>query len=53
MTGLTLGAGGLIGAQVVSAAEVQPSRKPGVGGTDPGPRNLIREQQRKATAPSE
>ncbi len=45
MAGAAIGAGALIGAQRTIADEVQPSRKRGVGGTDPGPRNLLREQQ--------
>ena len=45
LAGAAIGAGALIGAQRTIADEVQPSRKPGVGGTDPGPRNLLREQQ--------
>ena len=44
LAGVTLGAGALL-SQGAAAAEMQPSRKPGVGGTDPGPRNLMREQQ--------
>ncbi len=45
LAGATVGAGALIGARQASADEVQPSRKPGVGGTDPGPRNPLRERQ--------
>jgi oxalate decarboxylase len=45
LAGVTVGAGALIGAQGALADEVQPSRKPGVGGTDPGPRNPMRERQ--------
>ena len=45
LAGVTVGAGALIGAGRAGAAEIQPSRKPGVGGTDPGPRNLVRERQ--------
>ncbi len=44
LTGLTLGTGTLLGARVAAAAELMPSRKPGVGGSDPGPRNLAHEQ---------
>jgi oxalate decarboxylase len=44
LTGLALGAAGLIATQA-SAAELEPSRAPGVGGTDPGPRNPARERQ--------
>jgi oxalate decarboxylase len=44
LTGLTLGTGTLLGARVAAAAELMPSRRPGVGGSDPGPRNLAREQ---------
>ncbi len=44
LTGLTLGAGTLLGARVAAAAELMPSRRPGVGGSEPGPRNLAREQ---------
>jgi oxalate decarboxylase len=44
LTGLTLGTGSLLGARVAAAAELMPSRRPGVGGSDPGPRNLAREQ---------
>jgi oxalate decarboxylase len=44
LTGLTLGTGTLLGARVAAAAELMPSRKPGVGGSNPGPRNLAREQ---------
>jgi oxalate decarboxylase len=45
LAGVTVGAGALIGSQCAGADEVQPSRKPGVGGTDPGPRNFVRERQ--------
>jgi oxalate decarboxylase len=45
LAGLALGAGGLLGAQMASAAEPQPSRAPGTGGSDPGPRNLAIDQQ--------
>jgi oxalate decarboxylase len=39
-------AGGLLTAQAARAADtVQPSRGPGVGGTDPGPRNMMLEGQ--------
>jgi oxalate decarboxylase len=44
MTGLMLGTGTLLGARVADAAELIPSRAPGTGGTDPGPRNLVRDQ---------
>jgi oxalate decarboxylase len=44
LTGLTLGTGTLLGARVAAAAELMPSRRPGVGGSEPGPRNLAREQ---------
>jgi oxalate decarboxylase len=44
LTGLTLGTGSLLSARVAAAAELMPSRRPGVGGSDPGPRNLAREQ---------
>ena len=44
LAGLTMGAG-LLGAHVVRAADLQPSRQPGVGGTDPGPRNAARDAQ--------
>ena len=45
LTGLALGAGTLLGARAAAAGEVEPSRAPGWGGTDPGPRNLGREMQ--------
>jgi oxalate decarboxylase len=45
IAGVTAGAGAFIGAQASAATEFQPSRKPGVGGTDPGPRNMVRERQ--------
>jgi oxalate decarboxylase len=38
LAGLAFGAGGLLAAQA-QAADLQPSRRPGVGGNDPGPRN--------------
>jgi oxalate decarboxylase len=41
LTGLALGAAGMIAAQA-SAAEPEPSRAPGIGGTDPGPRDPVR-----------
>jgi oxalate decarboxylase len=44
LAGLTLGAGTLLGARAAAAAELMPSRGPGVGGSDPGPRNPAREQ---------
>jgi oxalate decarboxylase len=44
LTGLTLGTGSLLGARVAAATELMPSRRPGVGGSDPGPRNPAREQ---------
>src|SRR3984885_607703 len=47
LANLALGAGGLLGAQVVAAAaaESQPSRRPGVGGSDPGPRDPVRDAE--------
>jgi oxalate decarboxylase len=45
LAGIALGAGGLLGAQATLAAEIDPSRAPGTGGTDPGPHDLIREGQ--------
>ena len=39
LAGLAVGAGGLLAAHMSDAAEPQPSRKPGTGGTDPGPRS--------------
>jgi oxalate decarboxylase len=47
LTNLALGAGGLLGAQVAAAAaaESQPSRRPGVGGSDPGPRDPVRDAE--------
>ena len=45
LTGLALGAGGLLGAQVAKAADLQPSREPGIGGSDPGPHDPRRGQQ--------
>lgn len=45
LTGLALGAGTLLGARAAKADEIEPSRAPGWGGTDPGPRNLGREMQ--------
>uniref|UniRef100_A0A8J4H8Q9 Cupin domain-containing protein n=1 Tax=Acidicaldus sp. TaxID=1872105 RepID=A0A8J4H8Q9_9PROT len=45
LTGLALGAGTLLGTRAAAAGEVEPSRAPGWGGTDPGPRNLGREMQ--------
>jgi oxalate decarboxylase len=44
LTGLTLGTGSLLGARVAAATKLMPSRRPGVGGSDPGPRNPAREQ---------
>jgi oxalate decarboxylase len=44
LTGLALGTGTLLGARVAAATELMPSRRPGVGGSEPGPRNLAREQ---------
>jgi len=41
LAGLAVGAGGLLAAHMSDAAEPQPSRRSGVGGTDPGPRNDI------------
>src|ERR1700733_1617360 len=41
-------AGGLFAAATAAEAQnqiPQPSRAPGVGGTDPGPRNLMRDRQ--------
>ena len=43
-------AGGLMAASTIAEAQnadqkSQPSRSPGVGGTDPGPRNLVRERE--------
>ncbi len=43
--GLAVGASALMAAQKTGAAEIQPSRAPGVGGTDPGPKDLVRERQ--------
>ncbi len=43
LAGATVGAGALLSQR--AAADTQPSRRPGVGGSDPGPRNLVREQQ--------
>jgi oxalate decarboxylase len=45
LAGAAVGAGALLSAQSAAAAEIKPSRAPGVGGTDPGPRNLMRELQ--------
>ncbi len=45
LAGLAIGAGGLLGAQVASAADQQPSRSPGIGGTDPGPNDAVRAGQ--------
>jgi oxalate decarboxylase len=45
LAGLAAGAGGLLTAQTALAADIQPSRGPGVGGTDPGPRNMMLEGQ--------
>ena len=43
-------AGGLMAASTIAEAQSsdqkpQPSRSPGVGGTDPGPRNLSRDRE--------
>ena len=45
LAGVALGAGGLLGATAARAADIQPSRAPGVGGTDPGPHDVAREGQ--------
>jgi oxalate decarboxylase len=45
LANLTLGAGSLLAAQAADAAEPQPSRRSGVGGSDPGPRDAIREAE--------
>jgi oxalate decarboxylase len=44
LSGLVVGAGGLLGAEL-ARADTQPSRHPGIGGTDPGPRNPAREAE--------
>lgn len=41
LAGLAFGAAGMIAAQA-AAAEPEPSRAPGIGGTDPGPRDPVR-----------
>ena len=45
LAGLAVGAGGLLGAKTALAGDIQPSRKPGTGGSDPGPKDLAREAQ--------
>jgi oxalate decarboxylase len=45
LAGLAAGAGGVLGAKTVLAADLQPSRAPGVGGTDHGPHNPMRDAQ--------
>jgi oxalate decarboxylase len=44
LSGLAVGAGGLLGAQL-ARADIEPSRRLGVGGTGPGPRNPAREAE--------
>lgn len=44
LTGLMVGGGTLLGARVAAAADPNPTRAPGFGGTDPGPRNLALDQ---------
>ena len=45
LAGLAAGAGGVLSAKTVRAADLQPSRAPGVGGTDHGPHNPMRDAQ--------
>ncbi len=44
LSGLAVGAGGLLGGTAL-AADLEPSRGPGWGGTNPGPRNPAREAE--------
>ncbi|WP_246725540.1 oxalate decarboxylase family bicupin [Beijerinckia sp. L45] len=39
---MAVGLGGLMSVRVAAAADSQPSRKPGIGGTDPGPNDPVR-----------
>ena len=43
LAGLVVGTGSLVGAHIAAAADPNPSRSPGVGGTDPGPRDVPRD----------
>jgi len=45
LANLALGAGSLLATQAAHSAERQPSRGAGVGGSDPGPRDAIREAE--------
>jgi oxalate decarboxylase len=45
LAGLAVGAGGLLSGQAARAAGVEPSRRAGIGGTDPGPQDTSRESQ--------
>lgn len=44
LTGLMAGTGALFAAHAAAAADLNPSRAQGIGGTDPGPRNVGRDQ---------
>lgn len=45
LSGLAVGVGSLWASRTTLAADLEPSRGPGWGGTDPGPRNLARDAQ--------